>query len=107
MLLVMEVATLKIILFCITQTVLIGVAFQGTCKTVLEAIIFVFVMHPFDIGDRCVIDGVHVINSFHNLSFLISFSLFHFILNFNSVCLHSPTDDRGRDEYLDNSVSSI
>ncbi|WVZ22698.1 hypothetical protein V8G54_001242 [Vigna mungo] len=61
MLLVMEVATLKIILFCITQTVLIGVAFQGTCKTVLEAIIFVFVMHPFDIGDRCVIDGVHMI----------------------------------------------
>ncbi|RZB60462.1 Mechanosensitive ion channel protein 10 isoform B [Glycine soja] len=41
--------------------VLIGVAFQGTCKTVLEAIIFVFVMHPFDIGDRCVIDGVHMI----------------------------------------------
>ncbi|KAL2333959.1 hypothetical protein Fmac_015172 [Flemingia macrophylla] len=61
MLLVMGVATLKIILFCITQTVLIGVAFQGTCKTVLEAIIFVFVMHPFDIGDRCVIDGVQMI----------------------------------------------
>jgi small-conductance mechanosensitive channel len=61
-LLVMEVATMKIILFCITQTVLIGVAFQGTCKTVLEAIIFVFIMHPFDIGDRCVIDGVQVIS---------------------------------------------
>ncbi|KAE9614555.1 putative mechanosensitive ion channel MscS, LSM domain-containing protein [Lupinus albus] len=61
MLLVMEVATIKIILFCITQTLLIGVAFQGTCKTVLEAIIFVFVMHPFDIGDRCVIDGVQMI----------------------------------------------
>ncbi|KHN47642.1 Mechanosensitive ion channel protein 10 [Glycine soja] len=61
MLLLMEMATIKIILFCITQFVLIGVAFQGTCKTVLEAIIFVFVMHPFDIGDRCVIDGVHMI----------------------------------------------
>ncbi|MED6220074.1 hypothetical protein PIB30_041461 [Stylosanthes scabra] len=60
-LLVMGVATLKIIFFCMTQIVLIGVAFQGTCKTVLEAIIFVFVMHPFDIGDRCVIDGVHMI----------------------------------------------
>ncbi|XP_027346895.1 mechanosensitive ion channel protein 10-like [Abrus precatorius] len=59
--LVMGVATVKIILFCITQTVLIGVAFQGTCKTVLEAIVFVFVMHPFDIGDRCVIDGVQMI----------------------------------------------
>ncbi|KAK7386815.1 hypothetical protein VNO78_27152 [Psophocarpus tetragonolobus] len=61
MFLLMEVATPKVILFVITQTVLIGVAFQSTCKTVLEAIIFVFVMHPFDIGDRCVIDGVHMI----------------------------------------------
>ncbi|XP_028759430.1 mechanosensitive ion channel protein 10-like [Neltuma alba] len=60
-LLVMELATLKVILFFITQIVLVGVAFQGTCKTVLEAIIFVFIMHPFDIGDRCVIDDVHMI----------------------------------------------
>ncbi|XP_054823877.1 mechanosensitive ion channel protein 10-like [Prosopis cineraria] len=60
LLLVMELATIKVILFVITQIVLVGVAFQGTCKTVLEAIIFVFVMHPFDIGDRCVIDDVHM-----------------------------------------------
>ncbi|KAK7263033.1 hypothetical protein RJT34_30617 [Clitoria ternatea] len=60
-LLLMGVATIKIIFFCITQTVLIGVAFQSTCKTVLEAIVFVFIMHPFDIGDRCVIDGVQMI----------------------------------------------
>uniref|UniRef100_A0A2N9F906 Uncharacterized protein n=1 Tax=Fagus sylvatica TaxID=28930 RepID=A0A2N9F906_FAGSY len=26
--------------------------------TAFEAIIFVFVMHPFDVGDRCVVDGV-------------------------------------------------
>ncbi|KAL0324122.1 UNVERIFIED_CONTAM: Mechanosensitive ion channel protein 10 [Sesamum calycinum] len=31
------------------------------CKTVFESIVFVFVMHPFDIGDRCVIDGVQLI----------------------------------------------
>ncbi|KAK4252655.1 hypothetical protein QN277_014400 [Acacia crassicarpa] len=60
-LLVIELATIKVVLFVITQIVLLGVAFQGTCKTVLEAIIFVFVMHPFDIGDRCVIDDVHMI----------------------------------------------
>ncbi|CAA2976336.1 mechanosensitive ion channel 10-like [Olea europaea subsp. europaea] len=33
----------------------------NNCKTVFEAIIFVFVMHPFDVGDRCVIDGVQMI----------------------------------------------
>ncbi|XP_022636175.1 mechanosensitive ion channel protein 10-like isoform X2 [Vigna radiata var. radiata] len=35
--------------------------FGNTAKTVFEAIIFVFVMHPFDVGDRCVIDGVQMI----------------------------------------------
>ncbi|KAJ1439896.1 Mechanosensitive ion channel MscS [Sesbania bispinosa] len=29
--------------------------------TVFEAIVFVFVMHPFDVGDRCVIDGVQMV----------------------------------------------
>ncbi|KAJ6745817.1 MECHANOSENSITIVE ION CHANNEL PROTEIN 9 [Salix koriyanagi] len=33
----------------------------STCKTMFEAIIFVFVMHPFDVGDRCVVDGVPVL----------------------------------------------
>ncbi|XP_054791913.1 mechanosensitive ion channel protein 10-like [Prosopis cineraria] len=47
LLLVMELATIKVILFVITQIVLVGVAFQGTCKTVLEAIIFVFCHAPF------------------------------------------------------------
>lgn len=34
--------------------------FGNMCKTAFEAIIFVFVMHPFDVGDRCVVDGVQV-----------------------------------------------
>ncbi|KAL4335293.1 hypothetical protein GQ457_07G039070 [Hibiscus cannabinus] len=29
--------------------------------TIFEAIIFVFVMHPFDVGDRCVVDGVQLL----------------------------------------------
>ncbi|TYH91180.1 hypothetical protein ES332_A13G099300v1 [Gossypium tomentosum] len=40
---------------------LVGFMFQNTCKTIFESIIFVFVMHPFDVGDRCVIDGVQMI----------------------------------------------
>ncbi|KAG5524401.1 hypothetical protein RHGRI_031152 [Rhododendron griersonianum] len=60
-LLVMGLATTKFIFFVVTQLVLVGVMFHNTCKTIFESIIFVFVMHPFDIGDRCVIDGVQVI----------------------------------------------
>ncbi|KAM7262514.1 hypothetical protein ACFE04_000197 [Oxalis oulophora] len=60
-LLVMEVATTKVIAFVITQLVLAGFMFHNTCKMIFECIIFIFVMHPFDIGDRCVIDGVQMI----------------------------------------------
>ncbi|KAF7128033.1 hypothetical protein RHSIM_Rhsim11G0025700 [Rhododendron simsii] len=60
-LLVMGLATTKLIFFVVTQVVLVGVMFHNTCKTIFESIIFVFVMHPFDIGDRCVIDGIQVV----------------------------------------------
>ncbi|KAL8498889.1 hypothetical protein ACS0TY_022017 [Phlomoides rotata] len=40
---------------------LVSVLFGNTCKTIFEAIIFVFVMHPFDVGDRCVIDGAQMV----------------------------------------------
>ncbi|OMO87894.1 Mechanosensitive ion channel MscS [Corchorus capsularis] len=60
-LLVMEVATYKLILLVFTQLVIAGVMFQNTCKMVFESIVFIFIMHPFDIGDRCVIDGVQMI----------------------------------------------
>lgn len=60
-LLVMGLATSKVIFFVTSQLLLVGFMFQNTCKTIFESIIFVFVMHPFDIGDRCVIDGVQMI----------------------------------------------
>ncbi|KAI3879949.1 hypothetical protein MKX03_019872 [Papaver bracteatum] len=56
--LVMGLATSKVILVIKSQLLLVGFMFQNTCKTIFEAIIFVFVMHPFDVGDRCKIDGV-------------------------------------------------
>ncbi|XP_031279090.1 mechanosensitive ion channel protein 10-like [Pistacia vera] len=60
-LMVMEVATSKVIVFVLTQLVLVGFMFRNTCKMVFESIVFIFIMHPFDIGDRCVIDGVQMI----------------------------------------------
>ncbi|XP_065851167.1 mechanosensitive ion channel protein 10-like isoform X1 [Euphorbia lathyris] len=60
-LLMMGLLTTKIIVFISSQLLLVGFIFSNTAKTVFEAIIFVFVMHPFDVGDRCVIDGIQMI----------------------------------------------
>ncbi|XP_021738929.1 mechanosensitive ion channel protein 10-like [Chenopodium quinoa] len=60
-LLLTEVLTTKILLFFSSQLLVAVFVFGNTCKTVFEALIFVFVMHPFDVGDRCVIDGTLMI----------------------------------------------
>ncbi|KAJ7958399.1 Mechanosensitive ion channel protein [Quillaja saponaria] len=60
-LLLMEIATTKVVLFLSSQLVVAAFIFGNTCKTIFEAIIFVFVMHPFDVGDLCVIDGVQLL----------------------------------------------
>ncbi|KAJ6433947.1 hypothetical protein OIU84_017622 [Salix udensis] len=60
-LLVTGLATTKVLFVFTSQLLLVGFMFQNTCKTIFESIIFVFVMHPFDVGDRCVIDGVQMI----------------------------------------------
>ncbi|XP_038985355.1 mechanosensitive ion channel protein 10-like [Phoenix dactylifera] len=60
-LLLMGVATTKVLVFLSSQLVVAAFMFGNTCKTAFEAIIFVFVMHPFDVGDRCVVDGVQMI----------------------------------------------
>ncbi|KAJ6680965.1 MECHANOSENSITIVE ION CHANNEL PROTEIN 5 [Salix koriyanagi] len=43
-----------------SQLLLVVFIFGNTCKTVFEAIIFLFIMHPFDVGDRCEIDGIQL-----------------------------------------------
>ncbi|KAF7810751.1 mechanosensitive ion channel protein 6-like [Senna tora] len=60
-LLILEIATSKFLLFVSSQLVLVAFIFGNTCKTIFEAIIFLFVMHPFDVGDRCEIDGVQMV----------------------------------------------
>ena len=58
--LLMEIATTSILVFISSQLLLVVFMFGNTAKTLFEAMIFVFVVHPFDVGDRCVIDGVQV-----------------------------------------------
>lgn len=61
-LLILGIATSKFLLFVSSQLVLVAFIFGNTCKTAFEAIVFLFVMHPFDVGDRCEIDGVQVLS---------------------------------------------
>lgn len=48
------------LVFISSQLLLAAFIFGNTLKTVFEATIFLFVVHPFDIGDRCEVDGVQV-----------------------------------------------
>ncbi|RLN12019.1 hypothetical protein C2845_PM09G05710 [Panicum miliaceum] len=59
-LLLMGIATTKIIVVISSQLLVVVFIFGNACKTVFEALIFVFIMHPFDVGDRCVIDGTQM-----------------------------------------------
>lgn len=59
-LLLMGIATTKVFVFLSSQLLLVVFVFGNACKTTFESIIFVFIMHPFDVGDRCVIDGTQV-----------------------------------------------
>lgn len=61
-LLLTEIATTKVLVLLSSQLVVAAFIFGNTCKTIFEAIVFVFIMHPFDVGDRCCIDGVQVPN---------------------------------------------
>ncbi|KAG4149510.1 hypothetical protein ERO13_D05G338500v2 [Gossypium hirsutum] len=60
-LLILEIASSKVLVFISSQLLLVAFIFGNTCKTIFEAIIFLFVMHPFDVGDRCDIDGIQMI----------------------------------------------
>ncbi|CAH8255535.1 unnamed protein product [Arabidopsis lyrata] len=60
-LLILGIATTKFLLVISSQLLLVVFVFGNSCKTIFEAVIFVFVMHPFDVGDRCEIDGVQLI----------------------------------------------
>ncbi|KAK3433380.1 hypothetical protein EUGRSUZ_D00926 [Eucalyptus grandis] len=60
-LLILGIATSKFLFFLCSLLVLVAFIFRNTCKTIFEAIVFLFVMHPYDVGDRCEIDGVQMV----------------------------------------------
>lgn len=56
--------TTQALVLIISQLVLAAFMFGNTVKNIFESIIFLYVMHPFDVGDRCIIDGVQVTDIF-------------------------------------------
>ncbi|KAI6679709.1 hypothetical protein NL676_033590 [Syzygium grande] len=60
-LLIMGLLTTETLIFISSQLLLVVFMFGNTARTVFEAVIFVFVTHPFDVEDRCVIDGVQLV----------------------------------------------
>lgn len=98
-LLLMGLVTTKVMLLISSQLVLVAFMFGNTCKTIFEAIIFVFVMHPFDLDDRCLIDGVQVI--YMKDGFLIYHG------DFNFLKFWGRPGDRWRDETSDHNLPEV
>ncbi|XWS20896.1 hypothetical protein CRYUN_Cryun30bG0008500 [Craigia yunnanensis] len=59
-LIILGIPVSHFLVFISSQLLLVVFIFGNTCKTVFEAIIFLFIVHPFDVGDRCEVDGVQV-----------------------------------------------
>ncbi|WCJ42755.1 Mechanosensitive ion channel family protein [Euphorbia peplus] len=60
-LLFMGFLTTKVLVFLSSQLLLAAFIFGNSVKTVFEAVLFVFLVHPFDVGDRCVINGIQMV----------------------------------------------
>ncbi|WOL05201.1 mechanosensitive ion channel protein 6-like [Canna indica] len=60
-LLILDIATYTFFVFLGSQLLLVTFVFGNTLKMIFEAIIFLFVMHPFDVGDHCEIEGVQMV----------------------------------------------
>lgn len=60
-LLILGIATTRFFVFLSSQLLLAAFVFGNTLKTIFEAIVFLFVMHPYDVGDRCEIEEVQVV----------------------------------------------
>lgn len=51
-----RVATTKVVVLVASPLLAATFIFGDTCKTLFEGFFFIYVVHPFDVGDLCVID---------------------------------------------------
>ncbi|CAN0878811.1 Mechanosensitive ion channel protein 8 [Linum grandiflorum] len=66
-LLLLDIAPSRLFVLLGSQIVVVSFIFGNTCKTLFESIIFLFIVHPYDVGDRCEIgaDGIQKV-VYHN-----------------------------------------
>ncbi|KAK8945462.1 Mechanosensitive ion channel protein 6 [Platanthera guangdongensis] len=60
-LIILNIMAPHFIVLLSSQLLLLVFIFGNTVKMIFEAIIFLFVIHPFDVGDRCEVEGVQMI----------------------------------------------
>ncbi|CAH2067829.1 unnamed protein product [Thlaspi arvense] len=60
-LIILGITDTKFLVVMSSQVVVVAFIFGNMCKIVFESIIYLFVIHPFDVGDRCEIDGVQMV----------------------------------------------
>ncbi|GLT59050.1 hypothetical protein SLA2020_318940 [Shorea laevis] len=60
-LIMMEILTTGALVVLITQFAALAFIFGDTGKSLFQGIVFVFVMHPFDVGDCCLISGEEMV----------------------------------------------
>lgn len=70
------------LVFISSQLLLVVFIFGNTCRTIFEIVVFLFVVHPFGVGDRCEVDGVQV-----------KFFLFMVVLLCPFSSTNAPNDD--------------
>ncbi|XP_030525470.1 mechanosensitive ion channel protein 6-like [Rhodamnia argentea] len=58
---ILQVDVTHFLIVISSQLLVMAFIFGNTCKTIFEAIIYLFVIHPFDVGDRCELDGVQMV----------------------------------------------
>lgn len=66
------------LLVCTSTLILPSVSIFGNyARNAFESLLFLFIMHPFDVGDRISIEGVPLMVEVDNSSFLIITDLTH------------------------------
>lgn len=79
-LLIFGIETSKLLLFFTSVFIPSVFIFGNSARTTFEALLFLFVVHPFDVGDRVVIDGqrmvVEVITYAHPIFLECAFGIF-------------------------------
>ncbi|CAN6845685.1 unnamed protein product [Brassica oleracea var. botrytis] len=60
-LIILGITSTKFLVVMSSQVVVVAFIFGNMFNTVFESIIYLFVIHPFDVGDRCEIDGIQMV----------------------------------------------